>query len=215
MTVNRCSLYKQFYTEISSQQYVFIIFLYPSESLSGCSFSSCVALLVSWHIAKAFKQFSSIARRARQEDVNFSFRWARVENAQERETYFTINAREWKELFFFFGKLHHGGGLSHSPSIPSIPIRESIKKITFTFIFPRFLFFLFLLSSLHMSLDCSASQPTTTTSYITVRDTGASHTHTQIFFDVFGSVGNGVLHNLYCHIKDSRHDELCNSRGMH
>lgn len=34
------------------------------------------------------------------------------------------------------------------------------------------------------------------------------------FFDVFGSVGNEVLHNLYCRIKDSRHDELCNMCGM-
>lgn len=71
-----------------------------------------------------------------------------------------------------------------------------------------------------MSLNCSASHPTTTTtSYIIVRDTGASwdcsvQTHTQIF-DVFGSVGNEVLHNLYCRIKDSRHDELCNSCGIH
>lgn len=70
-----------------------------------------------------------------------------------------------------------------------------------------------------MSLNCSASHPTITTSYIIVRDTGASwdcsvQTHTQIF-DVFGSVGNEVLHNLYCRIKDSRHDELCNSCGIH
>lgn len=112
---------------------------------------------------------------------------------------------------------------SHSPSIPpSIPIREWIlKKFTFTFYFsslPLLITFAFLAAHV-IELFCISPNNNNnllhhSSRYWCIVRLLRTNTHTQIF-DVFGSVGNEVLHNLYCRIKDSRHDELCNSCGIH
>lgn len=128
-------------------------------------------------------------------------------NNVERETSRSSQESE-KSFFFILGNCTKVVASLTLPPFLQFPYASGYKKNSrLLFIFLRFLFLLFLLSSLHMSLDCSASHNNNNNNLLHHSSRYwciVSNTHTHKFFDVFGSVGNEVLHNLYCHIKDSR-----------